>query len=42
MSASSSRVWATQIRWAIGLSRVVCSMPDTRSYVRWRDSAPPR
>ena len=42
MSASSRRVWATQMRWAIGLSVVVCSMPDTRSKVRWRDSAPPR
>ena len=42
MSASSSRVCATQMRWAIGFSRVVCSIPDTRSNVRWRDSAPPR
>ena len=41
MSASSRRVWATQMRWAIGLSLVVCSMPETRSKVRCRDSAPP-
>ena len=34
MSASSRRVWATQMRWAIGLRLVVCSMPDTRSNVR--------
>ncbi len=42
MSASSSREWATQMRWAIGFSRVVCNIPVTRSKVRWRDSAPPR
>ena len=42
MSASSSRVWATQMRWAIGTSVVVRSMPVTRSKVRFRDSAPPR
>ena len=42
ISASSSRVWATQMRWAMGISVVVRSMPATRSKVRWRDSAPPR
>ena len=34
MSASSRRVWATQMMWAIGLRLVVWSMPDTRSTVR--------
>ncbi len=42
MSASSRREWATQMRWAMGLRRVVCSIPDTRSNVRCLDSAPPR
>ena len=42
ISASSSRVWATQIRWAIGVRLVVRSIPTTRSWVRWRDDRPPR
>ena len=42
ISASSSRVWATQMRWAIGVSVVVRSIPTTRSWVRWREDRPPR
>ncbi len=42
ISASSKREWATQIRCAMGKSVVVRNMPATRSWVRWRDSRPPR
>ena len=42
ISASSNRVWATQMRWAMGVSVVVRNMAATRSWVRWRDSRPPR
>ena len=31
MSASSRRVWATQMRCAMGFSVLVCSMPETKS-----------
>ena len=42
ISASSSRLCTTHVRWAIGLSVVVRSMPATRSRVRSRDHRPPR